>query len=166
MKRAIQLTLFLGVAIFLLSACAQQTTVETSTTTEESITINDDAEETESETKLEEGMEITEEEESSDTSSENTITITSSGFSPSTLTVTQGTTVTFINKDSSAHRPATNPHPAHTGYPEEGTCSGSAFDSCSSLGEGESWSFTFDEIGEWDYHDHLNSGLSGTIIVE
>ena len=92
--------------------------------------------------------------------------MTSEGFSPSTLTITQGTTVTFTNTDTSSHRPASNPHPTHTGYPEEGTCSGSSFDSCDPIATGESWSFTFNEEGTWNYHDHMSPGLTGTIIVE
>ncbi len=166
MKRDVQLLLLIGMTLFLLSACTQQASVETSTqdTAEETSSSIDSTNEeisTDSETTQEDTTSSPE-----GSTSENIITITSSGFSPSTLTVAQGTTVTFVNEDSSAHRPASNPHPSHTGYPEEGTCSGSAFDSCTNLAEGESWSFTFNQIGEWGYHDHLNSGLSGTIIVE
>src|ERR1051326_866180 len=42
---------------------------------------------------------------------------TSSGFSPSTLTVKAGDTVVFKNKSSSAFWPASDPHPTHTDYP-------------------------------------------------
>jgi len=31
---------------------------------------------------------------------------------------------------------------------------------------GESWSFKFDEGGTWKYHDHLNPGATGMIVVE
>ena len=74
--------------------------------------------------------------------------------------------VTFINKDSVPHWPASGEHPTHQDYPEEGGCIGSKFDACSGLKTGETYSFTFNEKGTWNYHDHLNSGLGGVIIVE
>jgi plastocyanin len=104
--------------------------------------------------------------------SPNTIEITSSGFSPSTLTVTTGDTVTFTNRDSSPHWPASNVHPTHTVYPGSGiTKCGTAeesgiFDACRGLAQGESWSFTFNEKGTWSYHDHLHPSLGGKIIVQ
>ncbi len=96
----------------------------------------------------------------------NTIEITGSGFSPGTLTVSAGTTVTFINKDSGQHWPASAAHPTHSAYPETGGCIGSKFDACKPLAQGESFSFTFNEKGTWKYHDHLNPGMTGTIIVQ
>ena len=95
-----------------------------------------------------------------------TIEITSSGFSPSSLTIKQGDTVAFVNKDSAPHWTASAFHPTHSAYPESGGCIGSTFDACKGLSQGESWSFTFNEVGEWKYHDHLSSGDTGTIIVE
>jgi plastocyanin len=46
-----------------------------------------------------------------------TITITSSGVSPSAVTVGVGGTVTFVNNDSVAHNMSSNPHPQHTDCP-------------------------------------------------
>ena len=65
------------------------------------------------------------------------IEITSEGFSPSPLTVTQGSTVTWINKDANEHWPASAMHPTHAIYPESGGCIGSKFDACKGLKEGE-----------------------------
>jgi plastocyanin len=96
----------------------------------------------------------------------NRVEITSSGFSPRVLKINTGETVTFINKDTTEHWPASGMHPTHTHYPEEGGCIGSTFDACEGLEPGESYSFTFHHKGEWDYHDHLNSGFTGTILVE
>jgi len=45
------------------------------------------------------------------------VTITSSGVSPRSLTVTPGTQVTFVNNDSRSHNIASNPHPEHTDCP-------------------------------------------------
>lgn len=99
------------------------------------------------------------------------VEITSSGFSPSSLEVTKGSQVTFINKDGASHWPASNMHPTHTEYPGSGInkCSTSqqaeTFDACHTLSQGESFSFIFNEIGTWNYHDHLNPDLQGTIVV-
>ncbi len=85
------------------------------------------------------------------------IQMTSSGFVPSTLTIKQGDTVKFINTDTSAHWPASAPHPTHTDYP--------AFDPKKAIAAGDSWSFTFDLVGAWKFHDHLNPSSFGTITV-
>ena len=97
---------------------------------------------------------------------ENTVEITSSGFSPNTLTINVGDTVTFVNKDTASHWPASGVHPTHTVYPESGGCIGSTFDACKGLAQGGTFSFKFNQKGTWGYHDHLNSGLTGTIIVQ
>jgi len=101
----------------------------------------------------------------------NTITITSSGFSLSTLNVNKGDRVTFINQGSSPSWPASAVHPTHTVYPgsDINKCGGaeesSIFDACRGLSQGESYSFIFNEAGSWKYHDHLNPSSTGTIIV-
>lgn len=97
--------------------------------------------------------------------SANTIEITAAGFSPSTLTIKAGDTVTWINKDTAQHWPASALHPTHAVYPEPGGCFASKFDACKGLEAGESFSFTFTHVGEWKYHDHLNPTLFGTIAV-
>mgnify|MGYP001584862973 FL=1 len=97
---------------------------------------------------------------------DNTIKITSSGFEPKTLTVKAGTTVTFVNEDSNQHWPASAVHPTHAAYPESGGCIGSKFDACKVLAQGESFSFTFNEKGSWNYHDHLRPSNTGKIVVE
>jgi plastocyanin len=47
-----------------------------------------------------------------------TITITSSGVSPKTVTVALGSRVTFVNNDTRPHDMNSNPHPEHTDCPE------------------------------------------------
>ncbi len=101
-----------------------------------------------------------------DVAEENVVEITSDGFSPDAITVGVGETVTWINRDTDTHWPASATHPSHTVYPTTGGCIGSTFDACGALGEGESWSFTFDEVGEWKYHDHLNPSLWGSVTVQ
>lgn len=94
------------------------------------------------------------------------VAYTAAGFSPQTLTVPAGTTVTFVNQGTAFFRPASDPHPTHTGYPETGGCAGIAFDSCAPVGPGMAWSFKFDKKGAWSYHNHLNPSETGTIIVQ
>lgn len=94
------------------------------------------------------------------------VEIGADGFSPATLTIKQGETVQFINKDAQPHWPASAVHPTHTAYPETGGCIGSKFDACAVLKQNETFNFTFNQIGTWKYHDHLNPSLKGTIIVE
>ena len=76
------------------------------------------------------------------------IDITSAGFSPAAITVKSGTVVTFKNLDSAQHWPASNPHPTHTDLP--------GFDALKGLATGETYSFTFTQVGTWGFHDHLN----------
>lgn len=94
------------------------------------------------------------------------VAYTDSGFSPKTLTIKKGDTVTFKNNASDDVRVASNPHPVHNGYPTKGGCVGSTFDSCSNIPPGSSWSFTFGFVGSWGYHNHLNPSEGGTIVVQ
>ncbi|OHA38709.1 MAG: hypothetical protein A3G03_02780 [Candidatus Taylorbacteria bacterium RIFCSPLOWO2_12_FULL_44_15c] len=57
-------------------------------------------------------------------------------------------------------------HPTHRAYPTSGGCLGSTFDACAGVQSGNSWSFKFDISGTWKYHNHLNPGDTGTIVVE
>lgn len=112
-----------------------------------------------------------------------TVEITSAGFSPKELTINKGDSVIWINKDSKERWPASASHPTHTVYPgvdynrpgsyagseaciSEGVAKDSAFDPCKGLAKEESWTFTFNQVGSWNYHDHLVSGNYGKIIVQ
>ncbi|MEM3074850.1 MAG: hypothetical protein QW727_02830 [Candidatus Pacearchaeota archaeon] len=103
---------------------------------------------------------------------EHTIEITSEGFSPSILIIKVGETVNFVNKMSSPSWPASDIHPTHTIYPGSDIkkCGTSEeiklFDACKGILRDEIYSFTFNEKGSWNYHDHLNPRLKGKIIVE
>lgn len=95
------------------------------------------------------------------------VEITASGFSPSILEIRSGETVAWVNKDAAQHWPASAPHPVHNAYPETGGCIGSKFDACRGLNQGDVFSFTFNQSGNWKYHDHLNpvAPFFGSIIV-
>lgn len=100
------------------------------------------------------------------------VTYTDAGYSPSALTVKKGEVVTFKNQSSRSMWPASAIHPTHMVY--SGTSlsahcpdkAENAFDACKGFLSGESWSFKFDKTGTWKYHDHLNPGSIGTIVVE
>jgi plastocyanin len=96
---------------------------------------------------------------------ENLVIYADDGFSPSMLEVKNGATVTFHNDSSNSVWPASAFHPTHGEYPTKGGCLGSTFDACRGVLPGESWSFTFDTVGDWKYHDHLNASKFGSIIV-
>lgn len=103
---------------------------------------------------------------------QNIVVYTDSGYSPNTLRVKVGTNITFKNQSSRAMWPASDLHPTHRLY--SGTSltehcpdtAGTAFDACTGIQPGNSWSFTFNKKGTWKYHDHLNPSSIGTIIVE
>lgn len=92
------------------------------------------------------------------------ITIDDQSFSEDHAVVPLGGSVTWINNGKEEHWPASNPHPVHTLYPEEGGCIGSKLDSCRGLLNGEEYSFQFNHIGIWPIHDHLFPGL--VMVVE
>ncbi len=100
------------------------------------------------------------------------ITFDGNGFSPASVTIKVGTKVTWMNSSDKATWPASAMHPTHTVYPGSdikkcGTAEATKiFDACHGLGKGESYSFMFGEKGSWNYHDHVNSGKFGKVIVE
>ena len=89
--------------------------------------------------------------------SENTVTLTVNRFSPQTLTVQNGATVTWINKSGEMGNVSSDPHPTHTNYQPL---------NLGSFSEGKSVSLAFDKPGRYGYHNHLNSSLTGTILVK
>lgn len=101
-----------------------------------------------------------------------TVEISSNGFSPEELKINRGDKVIFLSVDEDLHRPASNIHPTHKLYPGSGIekCDTNEknliFDACRSLNQGESFSFTFNEAGTWNYHDHLLPRIRGTITVK
>lgn len=102
-----------------------------------------------------------------------TVTYTDQGFSPKSVSITQGQAVTFVNQSSHPMWIASNPHPTHTAYDgtsrdqhcAAGYTGAAPFDECAQGAPGTSWSFTFTKAGSWGYHDHMNHEMSGTVVV-
>jgi plastocyanin len=78
-----------------------------------------------------------------------TVAIQDFAFSPDTIEITAGTTVTWTNNDSAPH----------TVTSDDG-----AFDS-GDLAQGDSVSLTFNEPGTYTYHCTYHPNMVGTIIV-
>jgi len=92
-----------------------------------------------------------------DKPAENTVWIIDGDFNPSVVTISVGDSITWVNKDDLIRQVASDPHQSHSALPglesEE-------------LAQDDDYTYTFDEIGEWFYHDHMNPISKGTIIVE
>lgn len=93
--------------------------------------------------------------------SQNAVTITSSGFSPATLTVHKGDTVRWVNASGSQAYVAPDEHPTHQAYPGQWDDAGDG-----DIANGQEYSHTFTSTGTFLYHDHLRANRTGTIIVE
>jgi plastocyanin len=103
----------------------------------------------------------------------NMIVYSDSGYAPKELTIQAGDTVTFRNESTRMMWPASAMHPSHTEYPGssiqkcfDGSDIGPVFDACQDIAQGGEWSFTFQENGSWNYHDHRRSSDWGTVNVE
>ena len=85
------------------------------------------------------------------------ITRTAAGYEPKEVTIKQGDVVTWVNESGEFHWPASDLHPTHGVYPE--------FDPLTPIAPDEEWSFRFDQVGTWKYHDHIRANKTGTITV-
>lgn len=85
------------------------------------------------------------------------IHMTDEGFEPERVEIEAGDTVIFENKDIEGHWPASDDHPMHDEYPD--------FDPKEEIEAGEEWSFTFEEPGDWGFHDHMNPLSAGEVVV-
>jgi len=80
-----------------------------------------------------------------------TLSIHNFTFTPQTLTVKAGTTVTWINKDDIPHGLAS---------------SNNAFKKSGALDTDDSYSFTFTTPGTYQYFCYLHPNMVGSIVVE
>lgn len=93
----------------------------------------------------------------SPTQTQNRVVLTTNGFTPNNLIIKAGTEVKWVNNSGAIATVHSDPHPQHTDYsslnlgnfPDAGTLA-----------------FTFNEPGTYNYHNHLNPGQRGTILVQ
>jgi plastocyanin len=89
------------------------------------------------------------------------VSIANFAFSPQTLTVKAGTTVTWTNNDGAPHSVAS------TDGPSTSAKTTGVFDS-GNLGAGQTFSFTFDKAGTYYYDCTIHAAqasMHGTVIV-
>ena len=100
------------------------------------------------------------------------VTYTNSGYSPKSIIIKVGDTVSWLNNSTRNVWTASAMHPSHTNY--SGTSlqqhcpdiPNTSFDQCRGGAPGTLWSFTFTKPETWNYHDHLRPSDFGTVIVE
>lgn len=86
------------------------------------------------------------------------INLKNTQFNPTRVKVSRGTKVTWVNQDNVDHTVNTDPHPAHTFFPEQNS---------RTLANGDTYSVTFDEAGIYPYHCTPHAGImKGQILVE
>lgn len=102
----------------------------------------------------------------------NVIVYTDSGYAPNIITIKKGGTVIWKNESSGSMWTASAMHPTHRVYPgtDVSACGTQTlipmFDSCAGIVSGQSWSFTFKNVGTWKYHDHASPSNYGSVVVE
>lgn len=101
-----------------------------------------------------------------------TITYDGSSYSPMTVTIAKGGTVTFKNASGKKMWVAADEHPTHTEYDNTsrtthcaaGYTGAKPFDQCKP--DTADFMFTFDKVGAIEFHDHLNPSAHGTVTVQ
>ena len=88
---------------------------------------------------------------------DHTIELRDNGYDPKDITVQKGEVVKFTTTRDKHFWPASNLHPSHRAYPE--------FDPKEPIKATDNWTFRFDRVGEWRYHDHLSPYFAGKIKV-
>ncbi len=82
--------------------------------------------------------------------SSNQVNISGLAFSPQTLTVAKGTTVTWTNNDSTTHTVTSD-----SGVWDSGD-----------LAPGKTFSFTFNQTGTFPYHCKIHTFMTAKVIVQ
>ena len=91
-----------------------------------------------------------------------TFTITASGVSPKTVTISVGQQVAFVNSDSRPHTMSSDPHPTHEDCPPTNDVGFLAPNQTRLTGN-------FTTVRSCGFHDHDNPGnnaLKGTITIQ
>lgn len=120
-------------------------------------------------------------------SEKHVVQVTDTGFVPNTIRIKSGEVVTFLSKATAPVWPAGDVHPTHDKYPSPAyalagdqaksfgskACveygirkNGDVLDPCKMLLPNQTFSFQFNEKGNWGFHNHVRPEHSGVIIVE
>jgi plastocyanin len=88
------------------------------------------------------------------------VEITPDGFVPTTISITKGTKVVWVNQDVMPHLIAADPYPTHKQLP--------ALLAPKALGNKQTYSFTFTKAKTVNYHDELNptAAWEGVVVVK
>lgn len=84
------------------------------------------------------------------------VSITSGGFSPSSVGITAGDVVRWTNNDSVTHNVSSDPHPTHTNYTAL---------NLGNIAPSATLTLLFPTAGTYGYHDHLDTSLTGNVVV-
>jgi len=79
------------------------------------------------------------------------------GYEPRDISINLSDTIEFSTTEGRPYWPASNVHPTHRLYSE--------FDPKEPVMPEDTWSFVFDRVGEWRYHDHIAPFYTGVITV-
>lgn len=82
------------------------------------------------------------------------VNIANFAFSPATLTIKAGQTVTWTNNDSATHTVTSGTNRTFDGKYDK------------SLKQGESWSHTYSDPGTYEYYCKPHTGMTGKVIVQ
>lgn len=88
-----------------------------------------------------------------------TVNVTATGFVPATVTVKLNQAVIWTNSD-------TQPHLIAPDDPVATDPTGAAPNSQQSLNQNDGYSYVFNKVGSYPYHDSLNPALKGVVVVE
>lgn len=94
---------------------------------------------------------------SKETGNQVIIAYSESGFAPANVSVKVGDRVVFRNNATSTVQVNSEPHPTHTEFPEL---------NLNGIAAGQNKSVVFSKPGVYKYHNHLEAGQKGTIVVE
>lgn len=143
----VALLLLVGVGVYAFTSDADDTKPLTPTTS------SDSGSQTSTETKSNTPATST----SSENVSTATITFDGNTFSPSTITVKSGTTITLNNTSNVPVELSSADHPSHRDNPEL---------NMRTVSPRSSGTLTVTKTGTWGYHDHIDASKTGTIIVQ
>ncbi len=88
---------------------------------------------------------------------EDTVTLSDTGFAPATITVKKGDKVVWLNKSGDSATVDSDNHPTHLLYPPL---------NMGTFKDGDKHELVFDKTGTFGYHDHFHPSRKGTVVVE